>query len=84
MSMIQAMPNPVSSVTTIKYATLVSQNIRLSVSDFTGQEIMLLQDGYRTAGSYEKSVDMTNLPSGIYTIQLRAGSQLVVKKLLKI
>lgn len=84
MSVIHAMPNPVSSVTTIKYATLIGQNIRLSVSDFTGREIMLLQDGYRMAGSYEKSVDMTNLPCGIYTIQLRAGSQLLVKKLLKL
>ncbi|NCA77203.1 MAG: T9SS type A sorting domain-containing protein [Alphaproteobacteria bacterium] len=80
----QNQPNPVSSVTTIKYSTLVSQNIRLSVSNFTGREIMLLQDEYRVAGSYEKSVDMTNLPCGIYTIQLRAGSQFLVKKILKV
>ena len=81
---IHAMPNPVSAVTTIKYSTLVSQDIRLSVSDFTGREIMLLQDGYLVAGSYEKSVDMTHLPCGIYTLQLRAGNQLLVKKLLKL
>ena len=81
---IHAMPNPVSAVTTIKYSTLVSQDIRLSVSDFTGREIMLLQDGYLAAGSYEKSVDMTHLPCGIYTLKLRTGNQLLVKKLLKL
>ena len=35
-------------------------------------------------GSYQKSIDLSDLPGGIYTLQLRAGSQFLVKKILKV
>ncbi|HNW75064.1 MAG TPA: hypothetical protein PKN44_15650 [Bacteroidales bacterium] len=59
-------------------------NDRLSVSDFTEREVMLLQDEYMVAGSHKKSIDMYDLPCGFYTLQLRAGSQFLVKKTLKV
>ncbi|MDD4554349.1 MAG: hypothetical protein PHP04_09120 [Bacteroidales bacterium] len=35
-------------------------------------------------GSYQKSIDLSDLPCGVYTLQLRAGSQFLVKKILKV
>ena len=85
----QNYPNPFNPITTIKFnipilgkVKNVLGNVALKVYDILGKEVATLVNEQKSAGSYEIQFDATNLSSGIYYYQLRAGSFEKTKKLL--
>jgi len=56
----------------------------LRVCDVLGIEIATLVTEEKPAGSYEVDFKASNLPSGIYFYQLRAGNFIETKKMLLI
>ena len=76
----QNYPNPFNPVTTIHYDLPANANIEIVVYNIKGQKIMTLVDEYKLAGSYSLKWDATEISSGIYFYQLKAGEYSVVKK----
>lgn len=78
----QNYPNPFNPSTVISYALPSRQNVRLSVYDILGREVLRLVDESQEAGYKSVSFNASNLPSGIYTYRLTAGTFTQVKKML--
>ena len=90
----QNYPNPFNPTTTIKFT--IPSNVKremsnslpaygvvtLKIYDVLGNEIATLVNEEKPAGSYEVEFDGTNLTSGIYFYQLRAGEFIQTKKML--
>jgi hypothetical protein len=56
--------------------------VSLKVYDVLGNDITTLVNEEKPAGSYEVEFDATNLPSGVYFYQLRAGNFIETKKMI--
>ncbi|NWG28270.1 MAG: T9SS type A sorting domain-containing protein, partial [Ignavibacteriaceae bacterium] len=66
----QNYPNPFNPSTVIRYAIPQSGNVKLSVYNILGQEVKVLTEGYKEAGSYEVTFDGEGLGSGLYIYKL--------------
>ncbi len=68
-------PNPFTHATTIEYALPVSGQVRLSVYDMLGREVVILVDSVQHAGKHAAVFDGTSLPSGTWLYRLEAEGQ---------
>ncbi len=67
-------PNPFYSTTTIRYSLAEPAEVTLTITDLLGRQLRRMAMGQRPPGSYEASVDATDLPSGVYFYRLQAGN----------
>lgn len=78
-----AYPNPFNPSTTIRFSIPESGNVSLKVYTVTGQEVMTLIDNeYTINGSYDVSVNMINLSSGVYFYTLTQNNIFLTKKMI--
>jgi len=68
----QNYPNPFNPLTSIKYEIPNDANIKLTVYDIMGREILSINE-YRQAGVYTYMFDGTNIASGVYIYKLVVG-----------
>ncbi|MFA4818773.1 MAG: T9SS type A sorting domain-containing protein [Patescibacteria group bacterium] len=80
-SLSQNYPNPFNPSTTISYSVPTSCQVRLTVLDILGREIVTLVNEYKVVGTYEVNFSANNLPSGIYIYRLIAGQFSQTKKM---
>ena len=78
----QNQPNPFNPVTTIRYSLSTSQYVVLKVYDILGNEVATLVNEYKTPGNYAVNFDATDLTSGIYLYQMKAGKNIQTRKLM--
>jgi hypothetical protein len=78
----QNYPNPFNPTTTIGYDVPKASFVTLNVFNILGQEVASLVSERKEAGSYEMQFDASNLTSGVYFYQLKAGSFLETRRLL--
>lgn len=69
----QAMPNPVSGVSTLEYSISESSNVEIVLIDASGKVAAELYNGSKAAGTYTLNIDAKTLPSGAYQVVLRAN-----------
>ena len=89
-SVAQNYPNPFNPSTIIKYSipnviasgAKQSQLITLKVYDILGNEVAILVNEEKPAGTYEVEFKGNELPSGVYIYTLRAESFVESKKML--
>ena len=81
-SLSQNYPNPFNPTTTIKYSLPTEAFVRLSVYNMLGQEVAVLVNEQQSVGYRSVSFRADNLPSGIYTYRLTAGTFTQVKKMI--
>jgi len=77
----QNYPNPFNPTTKISYTIGNAGHVTLKVYNIMGQYIATLVDGYKNADSYEVNFNASNLSSGIYLYELRAGNNVITKKM---
>jgi len=77
----QNYPNPFNPTTSLQYSIGNRQFVTLKVFDLLGREIATLVNEEKPAGTYEVEFDGTNLPSGVYFYQLKAGSFIETRKM---
>lgn len=65
-------PNPFNPSTNIKFDLPETSDIRLTVYDILGNEIIRLAEGTVNAGIYNKTFDASGLSSGIYLLKMDA------------
>ena len=81
-SLSQNYPNPFNPTTKIQYSLPEASNVRLSVYNGLGQEVMQLVNGNQSAGKYIVDLNAQNLPSGIYFYRLQNSKFVDTKKML--
>jgi len=77
----QNYPNPFNPSTIIEFANTRQQLVRLTVFNALGQEVAVLVDGTRSAGTHQVMFNAFNLSSGIYFYRLSAGSEVITRKM---
>lgn len=81
----QNYPNPFNPVTNIAFTfpKVVRQHaVSLRIFDILGREVAILLDETLNPGKHEIKYDASNLSSGVYFYQLRAGEFIDTKKLI--
>ena len=78
----QNYPNPFNPRTTIRYELPKSSDVRLSVYDMLGREVVVLMNERRNAGVHEVKFDGSGLASGLYLYRLQTGDFVATKRLL--
>ena len=82
-SLYQNYPNPFNPATVINYKIAAYSHVQLKVYDLLGREVATLVNEYKQPGSYnvEFRVKGSELPSGVYLYNLKAGNFSDTKKL---
>ena len=78
----QNYPNPFNPATKINFSLPKGSDVKLTVYNILGQQIEVLVNGFRNAGTYELIWDASNLPSGVYIYRLETGSNVISKKMM--
>ena len=77
----QNYPNPFNPATNIKFSIPETSPVTIKVFDVLGNEIALLLDEVKSAGTYKITYDASGNASGIYFYQMKAGNFISVKKM---
>ena len=77
----QNYPNPFNPTTTIGFGIPEKGNVKLSILNILGEEIKILLNEEKEAGYHSVDFDGSDLPSGVYFYQLKAGSFIETKKM---
>ncbi|MEM5785516.1 MAG: SBBP repeat-containing protein, partial [Candidatus Aenigmatarchaeota archaeon] len=77
----QNYPNPFNPVTNIEFDIPKREYVRVGIYDITGREVAMIVNEELSAGSYRIRFDGSNLSSGIYFYQLRAGEYIKTMKM---
>jgi len=77
----QNVPNPVMDNTNISFYLPEDANVRLTVSNTLGQEIMTLSDSSFLKGMHTVEMDATSLSTGVYFYKLEANKTSLTKQL---
>ncbi|MCW8849854.1 MAG: T9SS type A sorting domain-containing protein, partial [Melioribacteraceae bacterium] len=78
----QNYPNPFNPTTIISYAIPENGFVSLAVYDILGNQIIQLENDYKSAGKYSKSFNSRKLSSGIYFYSIRIGNFTATRKML--
>lgn len=78
----QNYPNPFNPSTKIKYAINEASQVQLKIFNILGSQKALLVSEYQKPGEYQITFEPKDLPGGIYMVQLTAGNQVEVRKML--
>jgi len=81
-SLEQNFPNPFNPSTKIKYSVPQITQVTINVFDVLGNEIEILVNEEKSAGTYELAWNTASLPSGVYFYQLKAGEFISTKKMI--
>lgn len=81
-SLFQSFPNPTNGLATIRFDLANAQNINLELVNMYGQQVGVLAAGNFAAGVHEVEVNTAELAAGIYFYNLKAGEELLTKKMI--
>ena len=68
-------PNPVINEAIIKYQLSQKNKVEIRLFDISGQPIGLLLAEQAGAGIHTRKIDLSNLPKGVYFLNLIANNQ---------
>ncbi|MCX6640299.1 MAG: FG-GAP-like repeat-containing protein [bacterium] len=68
-------PNPTNPNMNLNYSLPEAELVRLTIFNIKGEQISELANGYQEAGNYHLTWEARSVPSGVYFVELRHGSQ---------
>lgn len=78
----QNYPNPFNPSTTLKFDLPVSDNVKITVYDLTGKEVITLINNRMDAGTHEIKFNASGLASGVYLYRMETPRMIEVKKMI--
>ena len=81
LELFQNVPNPVMDNTSISFYLPEDGNVRLTVSNTIGQEIMTLASDNYTKGMHTIQMDANTMSTGVYFYKLEAKNKSITKQL---
>ena len=78
-ALVSSYPNPFNPEATIRFDVRKSQQVRLSVFNELGQQVMVLVNGRLEAGQHEARLAAYGLPSGAYFVRLETDTGVVTR-----
>ncbi len=78
----QNYPNPFNSMTYIPFTIQKPDNVQIKIYDVLGEEISVLLNEYKNAGTYNIPFNANELPSGVYFYRIISGRYSETKKML--
>lgn len=75
-------PNPFNPSTTINFTLPEQANAKVIIYDALGNQVDVIADGVKAAGTYSVKWNATNYASGIYFYRLEAGNFVQVRKMI--
>ena len=78
----QNYPNPFNPTTNIEFRISNTGLVNLKMFDVLGKEVAILVNEYLPPGSYTKTWNAADLPSGVYFYRLQCGASSETRKLL--
>lgn len=78
----QNYPNPFNPATVIRFAIPMDMQVELRVYSMLGEEVAMLVNEFKSAGTHDVKFNAADLPSGTYVYSLKAGSQIITKKMM--
>ena len=79
-SSLNIFPNPTSDLTNLELNLDNSSAVIVEVIDFTGKRLLLEDFGVMSAGKQRMQLNLANLASGMYFVNVRIGDQVVTRK----
>lgn len=79
-SLISLYPNPATETMIVKYFVADEGQIDMTVNTMTGQTVLSFTD--QGVGIKERILEVSSLSAGIYFVEMRAGAQHAVKRLI--
>jgi len=76
-------PNPFSTSITIEYNLSIFRNAQINIFNHLGQFIKRIHDGNLQLGKQQYVWDASDLPNGIYFVQVRVGQEVATRKVVK-
>lgn len=74
-------PNPTKGEVNISFSTASSADVMISVSSLSGQ--LISSESYsNTNGQFDRSIDLSGLPKGVYLLQVQSGDDISVRRLI--
>ncbi|HRS01153.1 MAG TPA: PKD domain-containing protein, partial [Bacteroidota bacterium] len=67
-------PNPSNDVIRFTYNVSNAQDITISIYNILGERVMSISDGYQIEGTHNKEINISQLPSGAYFLQILGDS----------
>ncbi len=83
-SYISVYPNPASDKLTINYQLKKSAVVNINLIDLQGKQHMALNKEAKAIGIETESLNISQLPPGVYFLRLQAGNDVVTKKVVKL
>ncbi len=80
-SEIKMTPNPATGNVSMYFELKSNNYINVSLLNYQGIEVQKIEDNYRPSGVQELKFDVSNLASGIYYVQMKVGTNILVSKL---
>jgi hypothetical protein len=77
----QNYPNPFNPETKIQFSLPKDADVKLTVYNILGQEVEVLVNGFRNAGTHEIAWSASNLPSGVYIYTIQSENTYITKKM---
>ncbi|HEY0029549.1 MAG TPA: T9SS type A sorting domain-containing protein [Bacteroidia bacterium] len=76
----QNMPNPAQGSTTVKYDLAKASSVSIVFYDLTGKKVKEINEGKMAAGSYNLSVNVSDLANGSYFYSLKTSEGVSLTK----
>jgi PKD repeat protein len=74
-------PNPASDLCSIKFIASQTKTLFIDVFNVLGEKVYSIQKGIYDEGEHEVKLNTTNLPNGMYIVQLSDGARAINKQL---
>ncbi len=79
---LELFPNPTDKSVHLSFEAAGAQSAMIRLLDFSGKEVKRFH-AENINGSYKASIDLSDLPSGVYSLSIQAGDLRAVRKVLK-
>jgi len=78
---LKVFPNPANDNISVDFETAQSSEVNLSITDLTGKKIQEIYNGKLNSGKYNYPISATNIPSGLYLVNLNINGNSTRQKI---